>query len=54
MPGSIDALHNPHSTRDKLVALAQLHDRRTNARTHANRDGKDATSLRLPHMSARI
>ena len=30
MPDSIDALHNAHSTRDKLVALTQLHDRRTN------------------------
>ena len=33
MPGSIDASHNAHSTRDKLVALTQLHDRRTNTYT---------------------
>ena len=37
MPDSIDALHNPHSTRDKLVALTQLHDRRTNTYTCKSR-----------------
>ena len=38
MPDSIDALHNAHSTRDKLVALlTQLHDRRTNTYTCKSR-----------------